>query len=205
VPVRVRTRGIHDRLGRVVGVLQAFEPLPDGTLPDQLRQHLEGFAYLDPTTALANGAYIAKAVATRHALLADAALGLLMVDVDRFSAINDGHGPAVGDAVLRALARTTAGAISPVDQAARWRDDRLMVLLDRAGPARLREVADRIAALAGLTRVDGSAGPLRPSVSVAGVLVRAEDPVDDAIARLERLADRAEEEGPGCISLDAAA
>ena len=75
---------------------------------------------------------------------ADDAIGILMVDVDRFKLLNDRHGHAVGDVVLRAVARTIAATVRDLDLPARYGGEEFVVLL--RGPSRpvALEVGERI-------------------------------------------------------------
>jgi two-component system, cell cycle response regulator len=46
-------------------------------------------------------------------------LGLVIIDIDRFKAVNDAHGHPAGDAVLQEVARRIAGVVRTVDRVAR--------------------------------------------------------------------------------------
>ena len=52
---------------------------------------------------------------------------LLMIDIDHFKQINDGHGHAVGDQVLAEVARRIASAVRPQDMVARWGGEEFLV------------------------------------------------------------------------------
>jgi diguanylate cyclase (GGDEF)-like protein len=75
---------------------------------------------------------------------ADDTIGILMVDVDRFKLLNDRHGHAVGDVVLRAVARTIAAAVRDVDLPARYGGEEFIVLLRRPSRQVALEVGERI-------------------------------------------------------------
>jgi diguanylate cyclase (GGDEF)-like protein len=63
-------------------------------------------------------------------------LGLVMVDIDHFKAVNDTHGHAVGDVVLREVARRVAGELRVVDRAMRYGGEEIALILvqtDRVG------------------------------------------------------------------------
>jgi diguanylate cyclase (GGDEF)-like protein len=77
------------------------------------------------------------------------AMSAVLVDIDRFKSVNDGHGHAAGDAVLREVAvRLTAG-LREEDVAARWGGEEFLLLLPDSPDAtvvceRLRaSIADR--------------------------------------------------------------
>jgi diguanylate cyclase (GGDEF)-like protein len=61
-------------------------------------------------------------------------LSVVLADVDRFKAINDGFGHAAGDEVLKAVARSLAGAMRGADSLARYGGDEFLVLMPATGP-----------------------------------------------------------------------
>ena len=116
------------------------------------------------------------------------ALGVLMVDVDRFKSLNDRHGHAAGDAVLGEIARAIAASVRLGDTPARYGGEEFAVILRRATLEQAVVVAERIrSAVAGLDLAPaGVTG--RVSVSV-GVAVGAERGL--AVSALVGRADRA--------------
>jgi diguanylate cyclase (GGDEF)-like protein len=72
------------------------------------------------------------------------ALGVLMIDIDHFKRLNDRHGHATGDAVLRAIARAVASAVRLGDTPARYGGEEFAVILRRASAEQALMVASRI-------------------------------------------------------------
>ena len=72
------------------------------------------------------------------------AIGILMVDIDRFKLLNDAHGHAVGDEVLRAVAGAIAGAVREDDVPARFGGEEFAVLLRNPHIDEAVEVGERI-------------------------------------------------------------
>jgi len=126
---------------------------------------------------------------------AEDAVGVLMVDIDRFKVLNDTHGHAAGDAVLRAVGGAIVRAVRDDDVPARFGGEEFVVLLrNPTGPVAL-EIGERVrAAVAELDlrelRID------RVTVSV-GVTVaeHADEPIDELIDRADRALYRAKRAG----------
>jgi diguanylate cyclase (GGDEF)-like protein len=128
-------------------------------LADALR-----LAHVDDLTGLANRRALYAAVS--EALAGAGAVGLVLVDLDDFKAVNDTHGHSAGDAVLRAVAARLAEAAGDEDGlVARLGGDEFAVLTGHQDPACLRELGRRIrAAMSEPVRVGGA--PLRVGASV---------------------------------------
>jgi len=115
------------------------------------------------------------------------AIGVLMIDIDKFKAVNDRHGHQVGDEVLRAVAGAIVGAVREDDVPARYGGEEFAVLLRNPTPAMAVEVGERVRAAVG--RLDLSEWGLAAiSVSVGAAVT--DDP-DELIADTIEAADRA--------------
>ncbi len=102
-------------------------------------------ASTDVLTGLPNRRYFEEYVELlgRGRRAADA-IGILMVDVDHFKALNDRHGHATGDVVLRAIGRTIATTVRDLDVPARFGGEEFVVLLRNPSPEMALEVGERI-------------------------------------------------------------
>jgi len=111
------------------------------------------------------------------ALTAEAArtgrpLACLMVDLDRFKAVNDTHGHPAGDLVLRAAGEALGGAVRGGDRVARHGGEEFLVLLPDTGLDGAWAVAARLRGrLAGraveLADPAGGGGPVRVAVTAS--------------------------------------
>jgi diguanylate cyclase (GGDEF)-like protein len=133
---------------------------------------------------------------------ADDTIGILMVDVDRFKLLNDRHGHAVGDVVLRAVARTIAAAVRDVDLPARYGGEEFVVLLRSPSRAVLLEVGERIREA--VERIDLAAvGVDRVTVSVGATLGEGGgELVADLVSAADRALYRAKRFGRNRVEAD---
>jgi diguanylate cyclase len=58
---------------------------------------------------------------------------VVMIDLDNFKKLNDTHGHAKGDTVLREVAAQMVGALRPSDVASRYGGEELLVILPNCG------------------------------------------------------------------------
>ena len=102
-------------------------------LQDELRvrnAELELMARTDALTGLYNRRHLEEHLGS-HASLAyrhGASLAVLVSDVDRFKRVNDEHGHAAGDAVLRVVAGRLRDGIRREDLAGRWGGEEFLIV-----------------------------------------------------------------------------
>lgn len=97
-------------------------------------------------------------------------LALLLLDIDYFKRINDRHGHATGDSVLKAVAEIFRREVRDVDLVARTGGEEFMFLLPETGGERAQRVAERIRqALADkpVTTADGEPLKITASIGIA--------------------------------------
>jgi diguanylate cyclase (GGDEF)-like protein len=117
----------------------------------------------------------------------DDAVGVLMVDIDRFKQLNDSRGHAVGDDVLQAVASAIAGAVREDDVPARYGGEEFAVLLRNPSRDVAIEIGERVRRAVGHLDLRHHA---IPAVSVS-VGVAVQDGPDQPIGELIEAADRA--------------
>jgi diguanylate cyclase (GGDEF)-like protein len=142
----------------------------------------EARASTDALTGLPNRRYFDEFVGLlAQRRRAGDAVGILMVDVDRFKVLNDKHGHATGDAVLKAVAGAIVSAVREDDVPARFGGEEFVVLLRNPDPGVAVEIGERIrAAVRGLDLRRLAVPPVSVSVGVA-VATGPDDPIESLI------------------------
>lgn len=102
-----------------------------------------------------------------RALRFDHPLSLLMIDVDHFKAVNDGHGHPVGDVVLREIASRLTAHVRKVDRVARFGGEEFAIVLVQTDGTGAVETARRIRAAVSRDAILAAPGlALNPTVSI---------------------------------------
>lgn len=119
-----------------------------------------------------------------------------LLDLDHFKRVNDVHGHAAGDAVLRAFAQAGQAALRATDVIARWGGEEFVVLMpDTAMPLALvgmERLRQHIAAL----RVDvGGDAPVAITVSIGLTGHRRTETLAQTLKRADQLLYRAKAHG----------
>jgi len=112
-----------------------------------LRQQVTHLTFHDGLTGLPNRAYVEERA---RDVLRDAAVaartGVIFLDLDRFTAVNDSVGHGAGDLVLAQAARRLRAVVPVHDTVARWGSDEFAILVENAGNAQeVTEIAERLA------------------------------------------------------------
>jgi diguanylate cyclase len=133
--------------------------------------HMHELAYVDPVTGLANRR---AAMEQLHASIALHAahgqrFGVVLLDLDDFSTINDSLGHAAGDEVLRTLAKRLRQVLHAETRTFRFGGDEFLVVFDADGstePARQAGAAAQLA-LSASVHVGGFEIQVRGSAGIA--------------------------------------
>lgn len=156
----------------------------------RLLHETQMLSHLDPLTGLFNRRYLVEQAPRiwRQARRDGARVAAMVLDLDHFKWLNDTHGHAAGDAVLRAVATTLSATVRPADVLARTGGEELVVVGEVSDSDEAGRLAERLrAAVAATTTCDG----YRVTASVGIALARPVDGEHPADA-LWRLIDRAD-------------
>ena len=141
-----------------------------------LRQQVTHLTFHDGLTGLPNRAYVEERArdvlrdVTPDQAAEAGRTGVIFLDLDRFTAVNDSVGHGAGDLVLAQAARRLRAVVPVHDTVARWGSDEFAVLVENAGSDQeVAEIADRLAGAVAAEpfRVAGQQIALTASVGVA--------------------------------------
>ncbi len=140
---------------------------------DRLNEALGALAHTDELTVLGNRLALAaglRVVRSRIERYGEC-YGLLILDIDRFKAINDSLGHLQGDAVLRSSGHVLKGTLRPGDTAYRYGGEEFVVLMRVGGETEARSAANRIRSAIQALQIPNAAntpyGVLTVSIGVA--------------------------------------
>lgn len=169
---------------------------------EEREQELRRLAETDPLTTLLNRrSLIDKAqTAIETSAAAGEATSLFVIDLDHFKQINDGHGHAAGDAVIRAFADLLLGHMRPTHLVARLGGEEFAVVLPGTGAAEACRIAERFQALLRATLLPVSEElDLQVSASIGIATHLPGESLGAFVARADKQLYRAKNEGRDCI------
>lgn len=106
---------------------------------------------------------------------------MLLIDLDDFKAVNDGHGHLAGDRLLVAVADAIRSRMRDGDGAGRLGGDEFAVLLRGTSPDRAERVADVYREAIGAAAIELGGGSVSPSASVGWAVVSADSPDERSV------------------------
>ena len=161
--------------------------LQKAELQDAL-ERIHKLATRDDLTGLVNRRHMEElaAMEQRRAVRSGSLPCLCLVDIDHFKRINDHHGHAAGDEVLRLFARHAAAAMRETDVLARWGGEEFLVMLPDTRPDEARTGFERLKGVLARDEAWGGHVQLRVSFSAGLTVWRPGEALRDALARADR-------------------
>lgn len=171
--------GAHGAPDQVLGIVL------DITDQRQHEQEIERVAVTDPLTGVWNRRHAQQALAdsVAEARRYGPPLAVLLVDIDRFKAINDTHGHAVGDLVLTELCQRLASNLRPSDVLARWGGEEFIIVARHCDLGAGIALAEKVRTIIARAPFD-AAGTVTASIGVTEY--RHDDSLDSLLARADQ-------------------
>ncbi len=157
-------------------------------------------AYSDDLTGLANRRHLKNRLraAVHAARMRKEPVCVLMMDLDRFKAINDTFGHPAGDRALVELAKVLRASSRATDTIGRWGGDEFLYITSGQLPAAETQ-AERIRQAVAAFPFGSPDLDLRLTVSIGATEVAPGDRPQDLVGRADRLLYEAKRQGRDCI------
>jgi len=164
-------------------------------------QRLRTDAQTDPLTGLLNRRSVTEIFATlpnsKSPLKGRA---MICFDIDHFKDINDQHGHAAGDTVLKMMSERVAGCLRPGDLFARLGGDEFLIILPEIWQSGAHHVAERCRAAIASQTMPGTSGPLDVTISIGVHWTTTEPDFDTELAQADSALYQAKDRGRNCVS-----
>ncbi len=209
IELTVRTVDGRERPCEVVSgpILYEGEPAVQSVVRDiaerkQMREELTRLATTDPLTGICNRRRFFERLelewsrARRHSR----PMSILMFDLDHFKKVNDTHGHAVGDSVLKDLCAEADDLLRSEDVLARLGGEEFAVILPEIDRRTAETVAERLRQRLAAVEVTAPEGVVRCTVSIGVIQCRlAHESLDVALKRVDDALYRAKRSGRNLV------
>lgn len=121
-----------------------------------------------------------------HAIRTMQPLSVIMFDIDHFKSFNDKYGHAIGDEVLRSIAKLTRQSLRATDIVGRYGGEEFAIILPKSNQATAYDVAERLRQQIETVPVQSTDGALSVTISLGVAQMREES------KNVEQLLDQAD-------------
>ncbi|HEX7154308.1 MAG TPA: EAL domain-containing protein [Thermoanaerobaculia bacterium] len=165
---------------------------------------LERLTMIEPLTELLNRRGLQQVLSHEvERVSRGASTAVLVLDLDDFKSINESHGHAVGDVVLKEVGRRLRASVRTVDSVGRIGGDEFMLVLPDTDPSEVTRVAERIRLAVSADIIQHGHGTVALTASIAAILLTSEMPaVDQLLTRAHLLLMRAKNDGKNRVVLE---
>jgi diguanylate cyclase (GGDEF)-like protein len=160
---------------------------------------IRALAQVDELTRLSNRRHVFELLKAEQArcVRSGEPLSVVLIDLDHFKAVNDRHGHAVGDAVLRGFAQALREGLRETDGAGRWGGEEFLLVLPHMTAAAAATLVDRLRGAMAERLLDPTVPALRVSFSAGISECGGGEVAQDAIARADNALYDAKNAGRG--------
>jgi diguanylate cyclase (GGDEF)-like protein len=146
----------------------------------------ETLSITDPLTGLLNRAGIHNIVKKMNAKAGpDSSIGLMLIDIDHFKAVNDNFGHDVGDYVITNLSDVIKNTIRGSDYLGRWGGEEFIILCPNSNRDSISQLANNIRQTVAATTMQTQEHKLSISVSIGYGLKAHNENFEQALKRID--------------------
>lgn len=204
VAVSVHASPVRDQAGAVIGAIETFRESSAPVFDTLEFEELKRLALLDPLTETANRRYLEMKLQAeldkfnRYGI----GVGVIFVDVDYFKSFNDTYGHALGDDVLRMIARTLQNNIRSSDLVGRWGGEEFLVIVPHADAARLEQLAEKLRHLVANSFIIHHDQRLSATISLGAAIATPQERPEQLLERADRMLYQAKHAGRNRTMID---
>jgi diguanylate cyclase (GGDEF)-like protein/PAS domain S-box-containing protein len=189
IPVLIRSFPLSDEAGTITGAVEIFNDISPKFAMPQRKLELDRMQLLDQQTELGNKRYLEIQLQSRLEDIKKFRIpfGVLYVDVDRLKQVNELHGEAVGDQLLRMVAKTLSNNVRFVDIVGRWESDEFLVIILNVDESKLDFVANKLRLLNEQSHIMVDNSFVRATLSIGATLAQKVDEVGILVDRAQSL------------------
>ncbi len=197
VPVTIRTMPIRNYTGTITGGIESFV---ESYSQSQVLQELwlsSDVGLTDALTLLGNKRFCEMSLKTRIYELTtfNIGFGVIYIDLDLFSQINESYGQQIGDDVLIRMAKTLSGVLRKLDFVTRWTRDEFVIIIPKMTDEVLRKVAERLRILIKSSYLVSEDRRIAVTASLGATLAQTGDSPEAIIKRAQKLVDVSRQSG----------
>lgn len=189
--------------GRSVGTAAIIEDVTETTA---LMERLSSLAATDDLTGLLNRRRFMELGISEFevAKRASRPFSVAMLDLDHFKRVNDSHGHAAGDAVLKEAARRMSCALRIGDVLCRFGGEEFALIMPETAEEGAAAVAERLRSALSSSRVEweGASIVVTTSIGLCGSVPAPGSQLDDFLACADEALYRAKAEGRNRVARD---
>jgi len=160
---------------------------------------IRALAQVDELTRLSNRRHVFELLKAEQARCVRSGdpLSVVLIDLDHFKSVNDRHGHAVGDAVLRGFGQALREGLRETDGAGRWGGEEFLLVLPHMTAVAAAALVDRLRGVMADRQLDPDVHALRVSFSAGISECGGGEVAQDAIARADNALYEAKNAGRG--------
>ena len=145
-------------------------------------------AITDQLTGLFNRRYMSRHLGTliSNANATGKPVSFLILDIDYFKSVNDGHGHDIGDEVLKEFANRISANVRGIDLACRYGGEEFVVVMPDTDMSLAFSIAERLRKSIETTPVVISRAPGKLNITISIGIAATQGPGDTAEALLHR-------------------
>lgn len=157
----------------------------------ELQKHLDEMsemAIMDALTGLYNRHQFMETFKVQTKITAETgqALGFLIMDIDHFKAVNDAHGHAAGDMILKSFKQLPLKVLRKADFIARYGGEEFVVLLPNTDEQTMLDIAERIRLYIKAIAFDEIGAEYGITVSIGCTLYQHREALDEMMFRADK-------------------